>query len=72
MAALAGYDYDTDMAIFAIDDADELSELPTTTSIGAGGLVSHPIKVGVAWTTDGSGETYTLHVSSNTWKKRGE
>ena len=71
MAKLVDYNYDTDFAAFAVHDADEIAVLPTTTAIGSGGLVSKPIKAGVAYTTDGNFDIYTLDDYSDAWIKKG-
>ncbi len=71
MAALTNYNYTTDYAEFAIGGAEELSKLPTTSSGGTDELagIDHPIKAGIAYTTDGNFDIYTLDAGTDEWNK---
>lgn len=73
MAALTNYNYSTDYAEFAVKDASELPMLPTTSKVGSGDLVGKvaAIKAGIAYTTDGNFDVYTLNDSTDEWNKIG-
>lgn len=73
MAALTNYNYSTDYAEFAIKDASEIPMLPTTSAGGSGDLAGKvaAIKAGIAYTTDGNFDVYTLNGSTDEWNKIG-
>ena len=74
MAALTNYNYTTDYAEFAIGDSSEISKLPTTHRGGTDELaaIDRPIKAGIAYTTDGNFDIYTLDAGTDVWNKNQE
>ena len=67
MARLVDYNYSTKWALFSINSASELSDLPTTTAAGSvPGVPDVGVTAGsIAYTTDGAFDLYTLDESNN-------